>query len=94
MSSTTVKPKPIIEKWLSVFDKTKEKDGKNKAIYHMGTYLEQNFLWIDDFQHRLQRVLDKIEGGRFWVATGFNLPNIDELWEALDKQEAHVQGGS
>ena len=73
MNGQAVEKKPLIEKWLSVFDKTKEKDGKNKVIYHCSTFLEKNFLWIDDFQRRLQNILDAVEDGRFWVATGFNL---------------------
>lgn len=72
MSQSIERP-PIMKKWLSVFDKTKEKDGKTPAVYRVFTYLRHNDGLLDTWQAVLQGCLDNIEAGRFWVTTGYEV---------------------
>lgn len=53
--------------WLRVWDKTKEKDGKNTAIYELHTCIENNFSNMRFLKGVVERILDKLESERFIV---------------------------
>jgi len=50
-----------------VFDKTKEKDGKNTAIYELHTGVEQNLQTLHFLKGIIERLLRQIEPDRFGV---------------------------
>lgn len=57
----------VKEMWLRVWDKTREKDGKNTAIYELHTCVEQNFSTMHFMKGVIERLLTNIECGRFLV---------------------------
>ena len=53
--------------WLRVWDKTREKDGKDTAIYELHTGVEQNMPTMHFLKGVIERLLDNIEPNRFMV---------------------------
>ena len=53
--------------WLRVWDKTKEKDGKNKAVYELHTGVKENFSDMRIWKGIIERLLNNIEPDRFMV---------------------------
>jgi hypothetical protein len=53
--------------WLRVWDKTKEKDGKNTAIYELHTGVKENFPNMHFLKGVIEKLLDNVEYGRFIV---------------------------
>ena len=53
--------------WLRVWDKAKEKDGKNEAIYELHTGVKENFSDMRFWKGIIERLLNNIEPDRFMV---------------------------
>lgn len=52
---------------MRVFDRKKEVDGKNRAIYEVHTSIKENFSQMTFWKGVIERLLDIIEEGRFFV---------------------------
>jgi hypothetical protein len=60
--------KEAIERmWLRVWDKTREKNGENEAIYELHTSIEENFSTMRFLERVIEQLLNNIEYGRFIV---------------------------
>ena len=53
--------------WLRVWDKTKEKNGKNTAIYQLHTRVKQNLRMMPFLKEIVEHLLEEIEPHRFMV---------------------------
>jgi hypothetical protein len=72
--------------WLRVWDKTREKDGKNEAIYEIHSAIKENIREMHFWAERVQTMLNNIEQGRFWVRTQEDEKALPEETVTLPKR--------
>ena len=56
-----------LKMYLRVWDKTREKDGNNKAIYELHTQIKANYPDMKFWAGVIERILNNIEPDRFTV---------------------------
>ena len=64
--------------WLRIWDKTKEKNGCNTAIYELHTSVRENFATMHFLKEIVQRLLNNIDANRFVVILNKDSEDIED----------------